>query len=85
MAACLATAPSVYDILIWGVVAILLQLLAFRVADLVLRDLPKRIERDEDRRRPGAGGREDCCCDGNGGGLVSWRARTNIRRTRRRA
>jgi putative membrane protein len=47
MAACLATAASVYDILIWGVVAILLQLLAFRVADLLLRDLPRRIEHDE--------------------------------------
>ena len=47
MSACLETAASVYDILIWGVVAILLQLLAFRVADLVLRDLPKRIEQDE--------------------------------------
>lgn len=47
MSACLATAESIYDILIWGVVAILLQLLAFRVADLLLRDLPKRIERDE--------------------------------------
>lgn len=47
MSACLVTATSVYDILIWGVVAILLQLLAFRVADLMLRDLPKRIERDE--------------------------------------
>ena len=47
MAACLATSNSVYDLLIWGVVAILLQLLAFRVADLLLRDLPKRIERDE--------------------------------------
>lgn len=47
MSACLATATSVYDILIWGVVAILLQLLAFRAADVLLRDLPKRIERDE--------------------------------------
>lgn len=47
MAACLATAATIYDILIWGVVAILLQLLVFRVADLILRDLPKRIERDE--------------------------------------
>ena len=47
MAACLATAATIYDILIWGAVAILLQLLAFRVADLLLRDLPKRIERDE--------------------------------------
>jgi putative membrane protein len=47
MAACLETATSVYNILIWGSVVILLQLLAFRVADLVLRDLPKRIEQDE--------------------------------------
>ena len=47
MAACLSSAASVYDLLIWGIVAILLQMLAFRVADLVLRDLPKRIERNE--------------------------------------
>ena len=47
MGACLVTATSIYDILIWGVVAILLQLLAFRVADLLLHDLPKRIEQDE--------------------------------------
>lgn len=47
MSACLVTATSVYDILIWGVVAILLQLLAFRVADLILRDLPRRIEQDQ--------------------------------------
>ena len=47
MTACLATANSIYDLLIWGVVAILLQLLAFRAADLLLRDLPRRIERDE--------------------------------------
>jgi putative membrane protein len=47
MAACLSSAASVYDLLIWGVVAILLQMLAFRVVDLVLRDLPKRIERNE--------------------------------------
>jgi putative membrane protein len=47
MSACLVTATTVYDILIWGVVAILLQLLAFRASDLLLRDLPKRIERDE--------------------------------------
>jgi len=47
MAACLATATSIYNILIWGVVVILLQLLAFRVVDLILRDLPRRIARDE--------------------------------------
>jgi putative membrane protein len=47
MGACLVTATSIYDILIWGVVAILLQLLAFRAADLLLHDLPKRIEQDQ--------------------------------------
>lgn len=47
MTACLETAVSIYDLLIWGVVAILLQLLAFRVVDLILNDLPHRIERDE--------------------------------------
>jgi putative membrane protein len=47
MAACLASAASIYDVVIWGVVAILLQMLAFRAADLILRDLPKRIERNE--------------------------------------
>lgn len=47
MGASLASATSIWDLVIWGVVAILLQMLAFRVADLILRDLPKRIERDE--------------------------------------
>jgi putative membrane protein len=47
MAACLASATSVWDLVIWGLVAILLQVLAFRVADLILHDLSKRIERDE--------------------------------------
>ncbi len=47
MSAALQTAKSVYDVLIWGAVAILLQLLAFRLVDLILRDLPKRIERHE--------------------------------------
>lgn len=47
MGAALGSATSIWDILIWGVVAILLQMLAFRVADLLLRDLPKRIERNE--------------------------------------
>jgi len=47
MAACLASAASIFDVLIWGVVAILLQMLAFRVADLILSDLPRRIERNE--------------------------------------
>lgn len=47
MSACLASATSLYDLVIWGAVAILLQMIAFRVADLILRDLPRRIENDE--------------------------------------
>lgn len=47
MTASLASALSLPDLVIWGLVAILLQMLAFRAADLILRDLPKRIERDE--------------------------------------
>ncbi len=47
MAACLGSASGIWDLIIWGAVAILLQMLAFRTTDLVLRDLPKRIERDE--------------------------------------
>ena len=47
MSACLASSTSVYELVIWGVVAILLQMIAFRVADLILRDLPRRIEQDE--------------------------------------
>ena len=43
----LATSLSLFDLLIWGVVALLIQLLAFRVVDLLLKDLPKRIENDE--------------------------------------
>ena len=36
-----------YEILIWGPVTLLLQIIAFRIADLVLRDLPARIESGE--------------------------------------
>jgi putative membrane protein len=40
---CLAHAFGVWDLLIWGVVTLLLQLLAFRFADIFLRGLPRRI------------------------------------------
>jgi putative membrane protein len=39
----LASSISVWEVLIWGPVTLLLQLIAFRVADIVLKDLPKRI------------------------------------------
>jgi putative membrane protein len=47
IASALATSLSLFDLLIWGVVALLMQLLAFRIVDLLLKDLPQRIENDE--------------------------------------
>jgi putative membrane protein len=43
LGSCLAHAFGVWDLLIWGVVTLLLQLLAFRFADIFLRGLPRRI------------------------------------------
>ena len=47
IAACLATSVSLIGLLIWGVVALILQLLAYRITDVLLRDLPRRIEEDQ--------------------------------------
>lgn len=47
MASCLASSVSPVDLIIWGVVSLLIQILAFRFVDLILRDLPRRIENDE--------------------------------------
>ena len=43
----MATSVGVLDIILWGLVALVIQLLAFRLADLLLKDLPKRIEAGE--------------------------------------
>lgn len=43
LGSCLAHSLGLFDLLIWGVVTLLLQLLAFRFADIFLRDLPRRI------------------------------------------
>lgn len=43
LGSCLEHALGVWDLLIWGVVTLLLQLLAFRFADIFLRGLPRRI------------------------------------------
>ncbi len=43
----MAASVSVYEILIWGPVTLLLQIIAYRIADRVLQDLPKRIEAGE--------------------------------------
>jgi putative membrane protein len=39
----MASSISFWEVLIWGPVTLVLQLIAFRVADIVLKDLPKRI------------------------------------------
>jgi putative membrane protein len=44
---CLAHAFSVWDLLVWGVVTLLLQLLAFRFADIFLHGLPRRIAEND--------------------------------------
>lgn len=43
----LSVSTSVRDILIWGVATIVMQLLAFRVVDMVLTGLPQRIQDGE--------------------------------------
>lgn len=43
LGSCLEHAYGLLDLLIWGVVTLLLQLLAFRFADMLLRGLPRRI------------------------------------------
>jgi putative membrane protein len=47
LAVAMATSVSVFDILVWGVVTLVLQVIAFRLADVILKDLPKRIEAGE--------------------------------------
>lgn len=47
VATALATAHSLVDLAVWGVTAAVLQLLAFRATDLLLRDLPRRIAAGE--------------------------------------
>jgi putative membrane protein len=43
LGSCLAHSFGLIDLTIWGVVTLLLQLLAFRFADIFLRGLPRRI------------------------------------------
>ncbi len=47
LTAVLASSRSVIDFLLWSVVALLLQLVAYRLTDAILRDLPRRIENDD--------------------------------------
>ncbi|NVJ71303.1 MAG: DUF350 domain-containing protein [Alphaproteobacteria bacterium] len=43
----MASSVSIWDLIFWGVVAFILQLVAFRLVDLFLKDLSHRIEAGE--------------------------------------
>lgn len=47
MALCLQASINVWDIALWGLMTLIIQVIAFRVVDLVLHGLPKRIEQGE--------------------------------------
>ena len=43
LGACLAHSFGLWDLIIWGLVTLLIQLLTFRLTDMFLRHLPRRI------------------------------------------
>ncbi|MEM7327122.1 MAG: DUF350 domain-containing protein [Pseudomonadota bacterium] len=47
IASCLASSLTLVDLILWGSVALLLQLLTYRIIDMILRDIPSRIQNDE--------------------------------------
>lgn len=47
IASCLASSLTYLDLVLWGAVALLLQLLTYRIIDMILRDIPQRIQNDE--------------------------------------
>ena len=47
MSSALASSITLIDFAIWGVVALLLHLIVYRLVDLLLGGLPRRIEQDE--------------------------------------
>jgi len=47
LAACLTSSVSLFDLGVWGTVSLLLQLFLFRMTDMLLPDLPKRITQDD--------------------------------------
>lgn len=47
IASTLASSVTLVGLLIWGAVALLMQLLTYRIIDLIFRDIPGRIARDE--------------------------------------
>ncbi|MFT5488512.1 MAG: putative membrane protein [Paracoccaceae bacterium] len=47
LAICMATSVNIWDIVIWGIVTLLIQVLAYRIGDVLLKDAPTRIENGE--------------------------------------
>ncbi len=47
LAVCMAMSVGVWDIVLWGIVTLFIQIVVFRVTDLILRGLPQRIEAGE--------------------------------------
>ncbi|MDJ0956586.1 MAG: DUF350 domain-containing protein [Arenicellales bacterium] len=47
LAFCMAASVNVLDIVLWGIAAIVIQLIGFRVTDWLLKDLPSRIQSGE--------------------------------------
>lgn len=47
LAVCMAVSVNVFDIVVWGVLTLVVQIVVFRVVDLLLRDLPERIDKGE--------------------------------------
>lgn len=47
IASTLASSVSLVDLVIWGLIALLLQLIVYRIVDFLLGDLPRRIADDE--------------------------------------
>ena len=47
LAVCMARSLNLWDIIIWGCLTLFIQLIAYRIGDALLKDLPKRIEKGE--------------------------------------
>jgi len=47
LAFCMAASVSVLDIVFWGIPTLILQLIAFRIVDFFLKDMPQRIEQGD--------------------------------------
>ena len=43
----LRVSNSISEIMIWGLTAILIQIFCFKIVDILIKDLPKRIEKGE--------------------------------------